>query len=182
MKAHLTVLIVALSTACVAHARDVVPYQQPATSASAQQTSTSQSVAQGSITFAQNPQDQHLTETVHNVSAPVLGAYAGSFSQMGCGSTSQAGIAVAGLSLVGGASRSMQDCVSEVAANETMKQSTADPEHAPQLRAAAIGIRCQVSRAVWLAYRKAGLDCMGLTPDDLKRTDTQPESTKVAGE
>lgn len=149
-------------------------------SSSAQQTSSSQSVAQGTIDFSQTPADQHLSETVRNVSAPVLGAYAGSFSQLGCGSTTQAGLAVAGVSIVGGASHSMADCMSEVAANESMKQSTADAEHAAQLRAAAIAIRCQISPEIYKAYQAAGLDCLGLKPESMvSREDTQPPSTRV---
>lgn len=145
----------------------------------AQQSSQSDSVAQGTIQFSQTPEYTH--QTIENVSAPVLGAYASSFSQMNCSSTAQAGVAVAGFSLVGGASKDSHTCVMEVAAAETVRQSTVtdSPVIKAKLQEAATAIRCQVSREVWLAYKAAGLDCKGLVPDDLKRTDTQPENYRV---
>lgn len=148
----------------------------------ANQTSQSQSVAQGTIQFSQTP--EHTTETVRNVSAPVLGAYAGSFSQMGCGSTTQGGMAFAGFSVVGGTSVGMKDCVLEVAAAETVRQSTVteDPGSKAALQAAAVAIRCQVSAEVYKAYQAAGLDCKGLKPAGLEtREDTQPANYRVAG-
>jgi hypothetical protein len=135
----------------VAHAESSV--------STAEQTSTSQSVAQGTIQFSQTP--EHTTETVRNVSAPVLGAYASSFSQMNCGQTAQGGFAVAGFSGVFGASKDSHTCVLEVAAAEMVRQSTvtADPQEALALRHAANGVRCQVSEEVYNAMQDAGFDC-----------------------
>jgi hypothetical protein len=140
--------------------------QSAAGTASAQQTSQSQSVAQGSITFATNPQDQHTTETVRNVSAPVLGSYAFAASQLSCGSTTQGGFAVAGFSGVFGSSKDSTSCVLEVAAAETARQSTVmkDEKIAAKLQLAAIAIRCQISPEVYKAYVAAGLDCLGQHP------------------
>lgn len=142
-------LLAAISTAT---------YAADATS-SAQQTSTSQSVAQGSITFSQTPADQHLTETVHNVSAPILGSYAFAASQLSCGSTTQGGFAVAGFSGVFGSSKDSESCVLEVAAAETVRQSTVDPIRKEALQVAAINIRCQVSWQIYYALTDAGFNC-----------------------
>ncbi|MFM0270146.1 hypothetical protein PQQ59_06145 [Paraburkholderia aspalathi] len=158
-----------------------VGHAQAQSSSVATQSSASQSTAQGTIQFSQTP--EHTTETVRNVSAPVLGAYAASFSQMNCGQTVQFGGAIAGVSLVGGASHSLLDCKLEVAAAETVRQSTVtdDTTTKANLQKAAVLIRCQVSKEVYDAYRAAGFDC-SLKPADLQsRTDTQPENYRVAG-
>lgn len=148
-------LIGALLFTGVAHAQ---------VSSTAQQSSASSSTAQGTIQFSQSPAD--TTSTVRNVSAPVLGAYASSFSQLNCGQTVQAGVAFAGASIVGGASHSLYDCKLEVAAAETARQSTiaSDPDVKESLQAAAIAIRCQISPEIYAAYLAAGLDCKGLSP------------------
>lgn len=175
MKKALAVILFAI--AGVAHA------QVSETTAVASQTSASNSTAQGTIQFSQTP--EHTTETVRNVSAPVLGAYAGSFSQMNCGQTVQMGAAMAGFSIVGGASHSLQDCKLEVAAFETSRQSTItdDPSLKLGLQKAAVAIRCQVSEEVYRAYVAAGLDCLGLKPSELhSRTDDQPANYKVASD
>lgn len=145
----------------------------------ANQTSTSQSVAQGSIQFSQTP--EHTTQTVRNVSAPVLGAYASSFSQFNCGQTTQGGFAVAGFSGAFGSSKDQQSCVLEVAAAEMTRQSTVDSDNAAALRAAAIGIRCQISPEIYDAMRDAGFECKRKPKDLVSRADTQPESTRIAG-
>jgi hypothetical protein len=147
---------------------------------SAQQSSASQSVAQGTIEFSQTP--EHTSETVHNVSAPILGAYASSFSQLNCGQTTQGGLAVAGFSGVFGSSKDSHSCVLEVAAAETAKQSTitADPVAQKALQQAAINMRCSISKEVYQAYIDAGIPC-ARKPEELQsRTDTQPESTRIA--
>lgn len=161
----------------------VVGHAQAQSSSTAQQSSNSQSVAQGSISFSQSPADQHLTETVRNVSAPVLGAYASSFSQMNCSSTAQAGMAVAGFSVVGGASKDSHSCVLEVAAAEIVRQATVtSSERARQMLAdAAIGIRCQISPEVYDAMRDAGFECKRKPKTLTAREETQPESTRIAG-
>jgi hypothetical protein len=125
----------------------------------ADQTSQSQSVAQGTIQFSQTP--EHTTETIRNVSAPVLGAYASSFSQMNCGQTAQGGFAVAGFSGVFGASKDSHTCVLEVAAAEMVRQSTVtpDPTESLALRHAANGVRCQISEEVYDAMQDAGFEC-----------------------
>lgn len=128
-------------------------------SSTATQASTSQAVAQGSIQFSQTPADSHISETMRNVSAPILGAYAASFSQMNCSSTAQAGMAVAGFSLAGGASKDSHSCVLEVAAAELARQSAIDPVRRKTLQVAAINIRCQISEEVYNAMRDAGFDC-----------------------
>lgn len=158
-----------------------IGHAQAQSSSVATQSSASQSTAQGTIQFSQTP--EHTTETVRNVSAPVLGAYASSFSQMNCGQTVQFGGAIAGVSLVGGASHSLQDCKLEVAAAETVRQSTVtdDTVTKDKLQKAAVLIRCQVSKEVYDAYRAAGFDC-SLKPAELQsRTDTQPANYRVAG-
>ncbi|KFX64225.1 hypothetical protein KBK24_0121515 [Burkholderia sp. K24] len=158
-----------------------IGHAQAQSSSVATQSSASQSTAQGTIQFSQTP--EHTTETVRNVSAPVLGAYASSFSQMNCGQTVQFGGAIAGVSLVGGASHSLQDCKLEVAAAETVRQSTVTDDTATKdkLQKAAVLIRCQVSKEVYDAYRAAGFDC-ALKPAELQsRTDTQPANYRVAG-
>jgi hypothetical protein len=173
MKSHFIVVatILALGVSSQAHA--------DATSATASQESAATSTAQGTIQFSQEP--EHTTQTVRNVSAPVLGAYASSFSQMNCSSTVQVGGAIAGVSLVGGASRDSQTCVLEVAAAELSRQSTIDALNADQLRRAAINVRCQISDAVYDAMRAAGFAC-ALKPKDMaSRTDTQPANYRVAG-
>lgn len=156
--------------------------QAQATSATATQNSTSQSVAQGTIQFSQSPADQHLSETVRNVSAPVLGAYASSFSQFNCGQTTQGGIAVAGFSGVFGSSKDQHSCVLEVAAAETARQSTITPDRATadQLREAATQMRCQINGQVYKALVAAGVVCK-VKPhaEDMERVDSQPESTRV---
>ena len=162
--------IVAVLGAAHAHAQST---------STANQTSTSQSVAQGSIQFSQSPADQHLSETVRNVSAPVLGAYASSFSQFNCGQTTQGGFAVAGFSGAFGSSKDQKSCVLEVAAAEMTRQSTVDADNAAALRAAAIGIRCQISEEIYNAMQDAGFVCKR-KPRPEKRTDTQPESTRIA--
>ena len=168
-------LILALGAVANAHA-------QTSTTATASQQSAATSTAQGSIQFSTNP--EQTTETVRNVSAPVLGAYAGSFSQMNCGQTVQMGAAIAGVSVVGGASHTLLDCKLEAAAFETSRQSTVtdDPQLKQQLQDAAIAIRCQVSPEVYRAYLAAGLDCKGLKPEELHtREDDQPANYRVAG-
>lgn len=138
-------------------------------SSTANQSSASTSVAQGQINFSQTPADSHLSETVRNVSGPVLGAYAASFSQMNCGQTAQGGFAVAGFSVAGGASKESASCVLEVAAAELTRQSTVDATRREALQAAAIGVRCQVSWAVYHAMKDAGFDCsrkpVGVDPE-----------------
>ncbi|QGZ56708.1 hypothetical protein [Paraburkholderia acidiphila] len=171
--------IIAASIVLLANAASAIA--QTSTSASATQNSASTSTAQGTIQFSQDP--EHTTQTVRNVSAPVLGAYASSFSQMNCGQTIQFGGAVAGFSLVGGASHSLQDCKLEVAAAETVRQSTIteDADVKAKLQKAAVLIRCQVSKEVYDAYLAAGFDC-ALKPEELQsRTDTQPANYRVAG-
>ncbi|WP_454825352.1 hypothetical protein [Paraburkholderia xenovorans] len=173
MKKLTAVAIVALLVALNANAQ---------TTSTAQQTSTSQSVAQGTIQFSQSPADQHLTETVHNVSAPVEGAFASSFSQLNCGQTAQGGVAFAGFSAIAGASKDSFSCVLEVASNESVKQATvtADPAQKAALQAAAVAIRCQISPEIFKAYQAAGLDCLGLKPSSMtRREDTQPASTRI---
>jgi len=158
-----------------------IGHAQAQSSSVATQSSASQSTAQGTIQFSQTP--EHTTETVRNVSAPVLGAYAASFSQMNCGQTVQFGGAIAGVSLVGGASHSLLDCKLEVAAAETVRQSTVtdDSTTKTNLQKAAVLIRCQVSKEVYDAYRAAGFDC-SLKPAEMQsRTDTQPANYRVAG-
>jgi hypothetical protein len=157
----------------------VIGHAQAQSTSSAQQSSQSQSVAQGSIQFSTNP--EHTSETVKNVSAPILGAYASSFSQMNCASTTQLGAAVAGFSIGGGSSKDSHSCVLEVAAAEITRQSTIDPDNAQALRSAAIGIRCQVSPEVYNAMRDAGFDCKRKPKELVSRTDDQPVTTRVAG-
>ncbi|MFD1557046.1 hypothetical protein ACFSHT_15705 [Paraburkholderia silviterrae] len=171
-------LIVAASILLLGNAASAIA--QTSTSASATQNSAATSTAQGTIQFSQEP--EHTTQTVRNVSAPVLGAYAASFSQMNCGQTVQFGGAIAGVSVVGGASHSLLDCKLEVAAAETVRQATVteDATTKANLQKAAILIRCQVSAEVYDAYRAAGFDC-SLKPAELQsRTDTQPPSTRIA--
>jgi hypothetical protein len=152
---------------------------QAQSTSTAEQTSTSQSVAQGSIEFSQTP--EHTSSTVRNVSAPVLGAYASSFSQFNCGQTTQGGFAVAGFSGVIGTSKDQKSCVLEVAAAEMTRQSTVDPDNATALRSAAIGIRCQISEEIYQAMRDAGFECKRKPKELITRGDTQPESTRIAG-
>jgi hypothetical protein len=128
-------------------------------SSTANQSSASQAVAQGSIQFSQSPADQHLTETVRNVSAPVLGAYASSFSQFNCGQTTQGGASVAGFSAAFGSSKDQRSCVFEVLAAELARQSTIDIVHAAALHQAAINARCLISREAQQAIEAAGLTC-----------------------
>ncbi|KPD17232.1 hypothetical protein ADM96_20160 [Burkholderia sp. ST111] len=102
---------------------------------------------------------------------------------MNCGQTVQFGGAIAGVSLVGGASHSLLDCKLEVAAAETVRQSTVTDDSTTKagLQKAAILIRCQVSKEVYDAYRAAGFDC-SLKPAELEsRTDSQPANYRVAG-
>lgn len=169
-------------TAAVIVALLGIGHAQAQSSSTAQQSSNSQSVAQGSISFSQSPADQHLTETVRNVSAPVLGAYASSFSQMNCSSTAQAGMAVAGFSVVGGASKDSHSCVLEVAAAEIVRQATVtgDERARKMLGDAAINIRCQISPEVYDAMQDAGFQCKRKPKELISRTDSQPESTRIA--
>jgi hypothetical protein len=145
----------------------------------AAQSSASQSTAQGTIQFSQTP--EHTTSTIRNVSAPILGAYASSFSQMNCSSTTQGGIAFAGFSAGGGSSKDSATCVLEVAAAELARQATIDPINHDGLVNAAIGVRCQVSAEVYNAMRDAGFDCKRKPASLVSRTDDQPASTRVAG-
>jgi hypothetical protein len=153
-----------------------IGHAQAQSTSSANQTSTSQSVAQGSIQFSQNP--EHTSETIRNVSGPVLGAYASSFSQMNCSSTAQAGLAVAGFSVAGGASKDSQSCVYEVMAAESVRQSTVttDTRIAAKLQQAAINARCMISAEATKIMEAAGLTCQTRVEE---RTDTQPASTRV---
>lgn len=102
---------------------------------------------------------------------------------MNCGQTVQFGGAIAGVSLVGGASHSLLDCKLEVAAAETVRQSTVtdDTTTKANLQKAAVLIRCQVSKEIYDAYRAAGLDCSLKPSEMLSRTDTQPANYRVAG-
>ena len=159
----------------------IAGHAQADSTSNAQQTSTSQSVAQGTIQFSQTPADTHVSETVRNVSAPILGAYASSFSQMNCSSTTQGGIAFAGFSAGGGSSKDSATCVLEVAAAELTRQATVDPLNHDALVSAAIGVRCQVSAEVYNAMRDAGFDCKRKPASLVSRTDDQPVSTRVAG-
>lgn len=154
-------------------------HAQAQSTSTAQQTSTSQSVAQGSIQFSQTPES--TTSTVHNVSAPVLGSYAFSASQLNCGQTTQGGFAVAGFSGVFGSSTSPLDCKLEVAASELVRQSTVDALHRDALLNAALGVRCVLSEEVYQAMIDAGLECKRKPKELTSRTDDQPASTKVAG-
>lgn len=147
---------------------------------SAQQSSASTSVAQGTIQFSQSPADQHLSETVRNVSAPILGAYASSFSQFNCGQTTQGGFAVAGFSGAFGSSKDQKSCVLEVAAAEAARQATVDAKNADKLREAAVQMRCQISAEVYHAMIDSGIECKR-KPSDLPREETQPESTRISG-
>lgn len=149
------------------------------TTANASQAANSSATAQGSIEFSQTPADSHISETVRNVSAPVLGAYASSFSQMNCSSTTQGGLAVAGFSGVFGSSKDSQSCVLEVASAELTRQSTIDSTHKEALQTAAIGVRCQVSEEVYNAMIDAGLDCKRKPKSMQNRTDTQPTNYRV---
>ncbi|WP_250512664.1 hypothetical protein [Caballeronia sp. INDeC2] len=169
MNKFTTALIVTLLGIGHAHAQST---------SEANQTSSSQSVAQGSIQFSQTP--EHTTQTVRNVSAPILGAYAASFSQFNCGQTTQGGFAVAGFSGAFGSSKDQRSCVLEVAAAEMTRQSTVDAEHAAALRAAAIGIRCQISEEIYQAMRDAGFECKRKPKELISRQDSQPESTRIA--
>ena len=159
----------------------IAGHAQADSNSSAQQSSTSQSVAQGSIQFSQTPADTHVSETVRNVSAPILGAYASSFSQMNCSSTTQGGIAFAGFSAGGGSSKDSATCVLEVAAAELTRQATVDPVNHDALVQAAIGVRCQLTPEVYNAMRDAGFDCKRKPKELISRTDDQPASTRVAG-
>lgn len=156
-----------------------IGHAQAQSTSTAEQTSTSQSVAQGSIQFSQTP--EHTTSTIRNVSAPILGAYASSFSQFNCGQTTQGGFAVAGFSGAFGSSKDQKSCVLEVAAAEMTRQSTVDATNAEALRSAAIGIRCQISEEIYNAMRDAGFECKRKPKELVSRTDTQPESTRIAG-
>ena len=170
------ILLAILTIGAIGHA------QAQTTSSTATQNSSSQSVAQGTIQFSQSPADQHLSETVRNVSAPVLGAYASSFSQFNCGQTTQGGFAVAGFSGVFGSSKDQHSCVLEVAAAETARQSTItnDAGEAKQLRDAATQMRCQINGQVYKALTAAGVVCkVKPRAEDMDRVDTQPESTRV---
>jgi hypothetical protein len=149
------------------------------TTATASQQSAATSTAQGTIQFLQGPADTH--ETVNNVSAPVLGSYAFSASQLNCGQTTQGGFAVAGFSGVFGSSTSPLDCRLEVAAAELARQSTVDPDARDMLLDAAIGVRCQLSREVYEAMVDAGFECKRKPKDMVSRSDDQPASTRVAG-
>lgn len=153
-------------------------HAQAQSTSTAQQSSNSQSVAQGSIQFSTNP--EHTSETVRNVSAPVLGAYASSFSQFNCGQTTQGGFAVAGFSGAFGSSKDQRSCVLEVAAAEMTRQSTVDAENATALRRAAIGIRCQISPEIYDAMIDAGFECKRKPKELVDRTETQPASTRIA--
>ncbi len=171
MKTSLTAIaIVAFLGTAHAHAQST---------STAQQTSTSQSVAQGSIQFSQTP--EHTTETVRNVSSPVLGAYASSFSQFNCGQTTQGGFAVAGFSGVFGSSKDQKSCVLEVAAAEQARQATIDPDARDALLESAVGIRCQINEEIYNAMRDAGFECKRKPKELISRTDSQPESTRIAG-
>lgn len=176
MDMKITAALLILALGITGHAR-----AQTTTNATASQQSAATSTAQGTIQFSTEP--EHTTQTIRNVSAPALGAYASSFSQMNCGQTVQFGGAIAGVSLVGGASHSLQDCKLEVAAAETVRQSTVteDADVKAKLQKAAVLIRCQVSKEVYDAYLAAGFNC-ALKPEELQsRTDTQPANYRVAG-
>lgn len=140
----------------------------------AQQSSNSQSVAQGSIEFSQTP--EHTSQTVRNVSAPILGAYASSFSSFNCGQTTQGGFAVAGFSSAFGSSKDQRSCVLEVMAAESVRQATVDPDNASKLKQAAINARCMINAEATKIMEAAGLTCQTRVAE---RTDTQPESTRV---
>lgn len=173
MKKNLTVALI-LALGVIGHAT------AQTTTATASQQSSSNSVAQGSIQFSQTP--EHTSETVRNVSAPVLGAYASSFSQMNCSSTAQGGLAVAGFSVVGGASRDSASCVLEVAAAEMTRQSTVTNDEVQRLRLqqAAINARCLISEELYNAMTDAGLSCSRKPATMTAREDSQPEPTRIA--
>ncbi|WP_075357894.1 hypothetical protein [Caballeronia sordidicola] len=162
----------------------IAGHAQADSTSNAQQTSTSQSVAQGTIQFSQTPADTHVSETVRNVSAPILGAYASSFSQMNCSSTTQGGFSIAGFSGALGSSKDSNSCVLEVAAAEITRQATVteDPVTKVWMGKAAMNIRCRISPEVHDALEEAGYPCGKNVPSEMKsRTDDQPASTRVAG-
>lgn len=134
----------------------------------------------GTLNMSQSPADQHLSETVRNVPSIALGAYASSFSQMNCSSTAQAGMSVAGFGIAGGASKDSQSCVYEVMAAESVRQSTVtkDAELAAKLQQAAINARCMISAEATKISEAAGLTCQTRIEE---RPDSQPDSTRVAG-
>ncbi|MDR5802163.1 hypothetical protein [Caballeronia sp. LZ001] len=169
------------STAAVILLSLSISHAYAQSNASATQQSTSQAASFGTLNMSQSPADQHLSETVRNVSAPVLGAYASSFSQMNCSSTTQGGFAIAGFSVAGGTSTESKSCVLEVAAAEMARQAFNDPENRQKLMNASIGVRCQVSEEVYNAMMDAGFVCKRKPKSDESRTDTQPESTRIAG-
>lgn len=173
MKRITAVFILALGV--IGHA------QAETSSATASQQSAATSTAQGTIEFSQSPAD--TSSTIRNVSAPVLGSYAFAASQLSCSSTTQGGFAVAGFSGVFGSSKSQADCVLEVAAAETVRQSTVtdDKDTKAKLQRAAMNIRCQISTEVYQAMQDAGLECSRKPKDIASRTDDQPTSAKVAG-
>jgi len=156
-----------------------VAFAQSNTSATATQNSAATSTAQGTIEFSQTP--EHTSQTVNNVASPVLGSYASSFSQMNCGQTTQVGGAIAGGTLVFGTSKDSHSCVLEVAAAETDRQATIDPDNAVNLKKAAINMRCQINKEVYEAYMASGIAC-ALKPEEMhSRTDDQPANYRVGG-
>lgn len=152
-------------------------HAQAQSTSTANQSSASQSTAQGVIEFSQTP--EHTSQTVRNVSAPILGAYASSFSPMNCSSTTQAGIAFAGFSAGGGSSKDSKSCVFEVMAAESVRQSTVtkDVDLAAKLQQAAINARCMISADATKIMEAAGLTCQTRVEE---RVDSQPESTRIA--
>lgn len=154
-------------------------HAQAQSTSTAQQSSNSQSVAQGTIQFSQTPADTHVSETVRNVPSIALGAYASSFSQFNCASTAQGGMSVAGFGIAGGASKDSKSCVFEVMAAESVRQSTVtkDVDQAAKLQQAAINARCMISGEATKIMEAAGLTCQTRVEE---RADTQPPSTRIA--
>lgn len=117
-------------------------------SSSAQQSSNSQSVAQGTIQFSQSP--EHTSQTVLAAPSTALGSYAAGFSPYNCyGTKWQAGAAVPGGSLMGGAGGEMGGCQLGWLQNDYARQAAVidakDPVMQERDLQIATNLRCMVS-------------------------------------
>lgn len=135
------------------------------TTANASQAANSAATAQGEINFSQTPADSHISETVRNVSAPVLGAYAPNMNGLGCTSTAQGGAAVAGFSAAFGAPKIDHGCTVLTGSAEmarqayNIRQRVPDSPLANMLDTASVQMKCRYSVESYQSLEDAGVDC-----------------------
>lgn len=149
------------------------------TSSTASQ-SASQNLGQGngnSLTLNSAPSPDRYSETIRNVSAGVLGAFASSANPFNCTYTKAGGnIAVPGASgTFQWSTNDVQYCVAGWMQAELNRQSTItkDEKTAEKLQQASLNVKCGISDQFYDAMVAAGLQC-DVKPEDYEKRHPVP--------